>query len=401
MLRVLLVDAETNNLLLMEALLQAYKGIEIVGKLNETAQALRIIQDGGVDAVILDFEKPIMNGLAALKKMRAGSPELDIIIVTGCDQYAIEAFELNVVDYILKPLVRDRLDNTIERLFWRHKARLQERAAAAEQQFVSSFYCFGHFHWDVSGQTESMIKWKRVKDRELMAYLVHHRNQFVPKEKILVDLWPEANTKQSSAYLYTCVYHIRKMLRDMGCNETLESRNNAYRLRMDRSWCDVDLLDSVLGVNINAANIVDYERVASLYIGSYMEGDGFSWAKEMEKKYQADYVLLSKRMAAFYASEHKPGLVVFCLRRALQFDPFSDELNEMLMTAYLHMGESHAMMIHYEEFARLLHQEHGIEPVSSMKSLYEQTRGEIEIFTSNLTKALTRQSNPSYSLEPE
>lgn len=305
MLRVLLIDAELNNILLMEALLQSYKGIEIAGRLNEAAQALTAIQEGGIDAVFLDIEKPVMNGLAMLKKLKTAAPDLDIVIVTGYEQYAIEAFELNVVDYILKPLMRERMDKTIERLFWRHKARLQERAAAVGQQFSSSFYCFGHFRWVINGHAEDMVKWKRLKDRELMAYLVHHRNQFVPKETILEHLWPDANPQQSTAYLYTCVYNIRKMLRSMGCSETLESRNNAYRLRLERSWCDADLLDAMLGQDTRAPNFEDCQRAAALYIGSYMQSDGFAWAMEQEKKYQEGYLQLTQRMAALVEEQDR------------------------------------------------------------------------------------------------
>jgi two-component SAPR family response regulator len=168
----------------------------------------------------------------------------------------------------------------------------------------------------VSGHDDETIKWKRLKDRELMAYLVHHRNEFVPKETILEDLWPDASPKHSTAYLYTCVYHIRKMLRCMDCTETLESRNNSYRLRLEQSWCDADLMDTAAGWDIHAGNIEECERIVSLYSGGYMGSEEFRWAKKLQEKYEKDYVQLNNRMAAFYAGHGNPDQAAICLSRA-------------------------------------------------------------------------------------
>ena len=78
--------------------------------------------------------------------------------------------------------------------------------------------CLGPFRV-LAGETE--ITWRTTKARDLFAYLVHHRNRAVFKEKILEDLWPETDPEQASTLFHTNLYQLRKAVKGVVGNRRL------------------------------------------------------------------------------------------------------------------------------------------------------------------------------------
>ena len=111
MMRVLVVDDEP---LARQNLIAMLAGVvEVVGEVGDGATALEKILDLGPDAVFLDVEMPRMNGFEVLAQLSDPPPT---VFVTAYDHYAIRAFEVHAVDYLLKPLRRDRVLATVQRI---------------------------------------------------------------------------------------------------------------------------------------------------------------------------------------------------------------------------------------------------------------------------------------------
>ncbi|MFC5471300.1 response regulator [Cohnella suwonensis] len=381
MLRAILVDDEEPVLNYMERLLGANGNVEIVGKFIRPEEAIDRVRIEQIDVVFLDIQMPGMTGIEAAEYLMESAPRIDIVFVTAYNQYAVEAFELSAVDYVLKPPTADRLNKTIERLLWRRIARdregLMERneASGADEAVRAGFYSFGRFEWIVAAQSgTAAVKWRRSKERELMAYLVHNRNRFVLKEKILDDLWGGTKPEQAANFLHTCVYSIRKKMNSFGLTPMLEYRNSGYRLEMGESWCDADEYERMAGgdMEINSGNIGEFETIAKLYKGNYMEDDGFLWAREAEGKWKDAYVVFMKRMADYYISANKLKSAASCLQSALQRNPFPDDINETILQVYARLGDRQSLIRHYEQFAKLLKEELGIAPMETTVQLFER-----------------------------
>jgi two-component system LytT family response regulator len=123
MLRVFLVDDEEPILNLMEKLLVINGNIEIAGKFTRPEEAIDRIQKEQIDVVFLDIHMPGMKGIAAAGYLMEAAPETDIVFVTAYNQYAIDAYKLNAIDYLLKPPTEERLNKTIEHLLRRWEFR--------------------------------------------------------------------------------------------------------------------------------------------------------------------------------------------------------------------------------------------------------------------------------------
>jgi two-component system, LytTR family, response regulator LytT len=120
-LRVLVVDDERPALEDLGALLRAHDDVGSVVLADSGRDALNLIADAPFDAVFLDVRMPALNGLELARLLRRFAVPPALVFVSAYGSPAVEAFELQAVDYILKPVSRQRLDQAIARVV-RHVA---------------------------------------------------------------------------------------------------------------------------------------------------------------------------------------------------------------------------------------------------------------------------------------
>ena len=116
MIRVLLVDDEPMANTTLRHLLKAFPSVEVAGVCTEPEAALEFCASQSVDAVFLDIEMPRIKGMELADKIRRLLPEVRLVFVTAYPDYALRAFDVSALDYLLKPVDRDRLACTVERL---------------------------------------------------------------------------------------------------------------------------------------------------------------------------------------------------------------------------------------------------------------------------------------------
>lgn len=113
-LRVLIVDDESLIRLGIRSAMAGLDGIEVVGECEDGKQAVAAILAGGVDLVLLDVQMPGATGLDVVRNVGVERMPM-VIFVTAYDEYAIQAFDMNAVDYLLKPFDKERLQRSIQR----------------------------------------------------------------------------------------------------------------------------------------------------------------------------------------------------------------------------------------------------------------------------------------------
>jgi two-component system, LytTR family, response regulator AlgR len=124
-LRTLIVDDEPLALERMQLICRDMPGIEVAGTALDGAEALRLIGALAPDLVLLDMTMPELDGLAVARSLvRAENPPA-VIFVTAHDNFAVEAFDLEAVDYVLKPVTPERLERAVARAAARRGARAE------------------------------------------------------------------------------------------------------------------------------------------------------------------------------------------------------------------------------------------------------------------------------------
>jgi two-component system LytT family response regulator len=124
-LRIVIADDERPARSMLAALLQACDDVTLVGEAQNGAEAVALIEAQQPDLALLDLQMPEIDGLGVVRLIRKDRLPL-IAFVTAYDEYAIQAFDVNAVDYLLKPVDRARLRQTLERAH----DRLEHHAAA-------------------------------------------------------------------------------------------------------------------------------------------------------------------------------------------------------------------------------------------------------------------------------
>ncbi len=109
---------------LVAMLRDVWPQLEIVAECEDGGEALEAIAEHRPDVAFLDIRMPGLTGLEVAAAMVEASPATQVVFVTAYDQYAIDAFETGAIDYLLKPVSRERLAATVQ--------RLQARAAAGQ-----------------------------------------------------------------------------------------------------------------------------------------------------------------------------------------------------------------------------------------------------------------------------
>mgnify|MGYP003607836181 CR=1 FL=1 len=111
-IRCVILDDEMLALTYLKLLCEQIEGVEVVKAFNRPELFLKEIHSIDCDVCIMDIEMPLMNGLEVASKI----PQIPIVFTTAYKEYAADAFDLNVVDYVRKPLKKDRLEQALRKV---------------------------------------------------------------------------------------------------------------------------------------------------------------------------------------------------------------------------------------------------------------------------------------------
>jgi two-component system LytT family response regulator len=114
MLRVLIVDDEPLARSRLRRQLVSIPDVEIVGECNDGASMRAALQDRSIDVVFLDVQMPELNGFEALEHIAPDARPL-VVFVTAYEQFALRAFDVHALDYVLKPTSAERVARSVER----------------------------------------------------------------------------------------------------------------------------------------------------------------------------------------------------------------------------------------------------------------------------------------------
>jgi two-component system, LytTR family, response regulator AlgR len=137
-LRTLIVDDEPLAIERLQILCARITGVSLVGTATDGAGALRLIEALAPDLLLLDIQMPGMDGLAVANALAGRSSRPALIFVTAFDQFAVAAFDVAAVDYLLKPVEAQRLERAIARV--RTHAKTAQAAPANLPSWTQEFW---------------------------------------------------------------------------------------------------------------------------------------------------------------------------------------------------------------------------------------------------------------------
>ncbi|OQA53508.1 MAG: Transcriptional regulatory protein YpdB [Candidatus Omnitrophica bacterium ADurb.Bin292] len=192
MIRVLVVDDEALAREELTRLITRDKEFHVVATASNGEEALKEIKQGTFDAVFLDIDMPKMNGLEVASRLVETEMPPRIVFATAFNQYAIDAFKINAIDYILKPYEPDRVQQSLDRI----------REVLKTQEFYREKFL---------ALEDTLIR------KGMLKKIVGHRRN--SKERIVLDpaeiLYFHAHLAEVSAYSTAGEFLVRMTLKEL------------------------------------------------------------------------------------------------------------------------------------------------------------------------------------------
>ncbi len=135
-LRTLIVDDEPLAVERVQVICAEIPSVRVVGTASDGAAALRLAEKLEPDLVLLDMTMPELDGLGVARKLAEQEQAPVVIFVTAHDHFAVEAFDCEAVDYVLKPVAADRLERALERALARRGQRRQKTSRYLDELWV-------------------------------------------------------------------------------------------------------------------------------------------------------------------------------------------------------------------------------------------------------------------------
>lgn len=367
MLKAILVDNEEPAIDILKILLKKTGQVNVIESFLTAADALSKLQFMKPDVAFLDIEMPETNGLELAEKILKIHSDIEIIFVTAYDQYALEAFRVNALDYLLKPLLLEDVDQTVSRLIKRKGGS----HTAPNALLKGRVYCFGKLC--VFGPaSEYPVKWRTSKAEELFAFMLQNKEEKVPKWKICETLWPDCSIEKIDIYLHTTIYKMKKVLTSANITFDFNFSNGCYRMSLPDIYIDIAEFDSLVCSNFEVTEdtIEKYEKVFSLYKNDYFEGNDYIWSLCKREIYSEKSCKLAAAIAKYYMKRNDYASAERTLKRILTISPLYESAHEMLLKLYFIRKDRVLFFTHYNAMQELFNTELGIEPSYSMKALY-------------------------------
>lgn len=126
MLRAIIVDDEELSVKRLKKILSESGEIEIYHAFLNSLEAYEFVKANPIHVAFLDISMPGINGLRLSSMLHELDASIDVVFVTAYDDYAVQAFDMNALDYLLKPVTVQRMSKTLERIRYRHWSRAVE-----------------------------------------------------------------------------------------------------------------------------------------------------------------------------------------------------------------------------------------------------------------------------------
>jgi len=339
MIRVLLVDDEEDALDLLEILLGQIGDVEVVGRYINPVQAIDAIRESPVDAVFLDNQMPGMKGTEVARTIRQMLPHVPIVFTTAYAEYAVEAFEIQSTDYLLKPFTKERLQNAVARIEQSLSAFNMEVRRNVSVPFAVQ--CLGGFQIQLPGNGKRGLSWRTKKERELCAFLIHHEGKPANSASIIEELWPSYDLDKARTYLYTCMSFLRRNISKNNVPIRIHKVDQGFVAEWDELIVDVTEFERLLHIVLSDEGTDErlYDRMNQMFKGEYMEACDFGWASARQLEIRTLYIrALRKWYGIFVRQQGGASLAVDSLQRILTLAPDSEADGRELIKLHVEAG---------------------------------------------------------------
>ncbi|MHA7964996.1 response regulator [Paenibacillus sp. CAU 1782] len=374
-MKIILIDDEPAMHLIMRTMLGKFPGIEVAGVFNNTASATAFLDENrDIGLALVDISMPGGGGLefAASAAERFGS--MQVVFVTSHKEFALEAYELSVLDYLVKPVFQERLQRAVDRALasFSSPQRTESRSSAVKLSITAL--------GDMSVSTGAgRVKWISRKCAELFAYLLLHQGKRIPRSRLISEIFAGMRQDNAENYLNTTVYQLRKSLEPLGVRDLIRSENDGYALELQGAV--IDYLEFARQVEelgpIGSGNVEQALIIERLYTGDLFGDKAYVWALYENEHYARQYTAFVVKIIEVLIATKETAVASKLLQKLKERNPLDETAMTLLMEICGETGDRKGLTALYNDYARLMDRELGIQPSDELKRRYEELGGKL------------------------
>ena len=325
------------------------------------------------DVLFLDIEMPEMDGLELAERAHAGGYEGEIVFITAYSQYAIDAFRVNALDYLLKPIRDDELNRSIDRVKKRRDVNSYNKMNSINKKISISL--FGNMSIYV-GENKKNIHWMTTKSAEVIAFmLLKNTDTEIVKWKLMDEVWPDKNREKADINLRSTISRLNKTLRENDIEISVISTGRGYKLHIIEADVEIDVFKledmALKHTNINDENIEDYDRLISSY-KPIIEEFNSEWCYEAREIYHRYFISGAKKLVNYYeGTDVEPLKILKIIELIIKYEPYDEEIRENALRLHYTIGGKKSAEKYYLEYSEFIKNELQIEPSHSIRKVYK------------------------------
>jgi len=369
LMKVILVDDEQLALNYLSVKLSKIKDVRVVDMCINPLLAEHSVRQNKPDVAFLDINMPEINGIELAERLLEIRPHLIIVFITAYNEYAVKAFELNALDYVLKPVSNQRLKKTIDRV--RTELESLDIEIGENSEFLHINLC-NYLSFQLDREELNVIQWRTARARELFLYLLQNSQQYIRKEALVDVLWQDESTESSLQHLYTTVYHVRQTLQPFQKFLQLKNTSEGYLLGTHNVVVDFWEWENQL-TNLPALNeaiVQTYEDVMGIVTGPYLGEYDYMWLEPIRRRYEQLWLRKAMKLADYYYDSGMYELAIEWCSHVLSYDDAFEECAFLLMKVYASLKSDLLVQQHYYELVEKLDSQLNAKPSRKVENWF-------------------------------
>lgn len=349
--------------------------VEVIGCYTNPLEALDAVVARAPDVVFLDIEMPEMSGLEFAEKLEVLPSVPEVVFITAYNQYAIDAFRVNALDYLLKPVLPADIERTVERVRRRIESTIRSRPE--QQPHAVRVSLLGNLAV-YAGDSGRPIRWVTAKCGELFAYMMlQNKESERSKWSIIEALWHDKNSEKAEVNFRSTVSRVNKTLREYATGITIVYTGNGYRLQTKDVVIDVDALqleryvrDEIPITETNVAHIQSLLLHREPALLAWTDGE---WREAYAVQYEHYIVHLARRLLHYYERlDAEPLTLLPIIELLIRHHPYEDDYHIYALKLHARIGGKRHAHEYYQAYVELLQQELGEAPSMALQMAYQQ-----------------------------
>lgn len=295
-MRAIAVDDEKLGLSRITRLLNQSEYLSHVKGYNDSKEAIENFELDNADIAFLDIEMPEMSGLILAEILMQKNPRIEVVFVTAYDKYAVQAFEINAIGYVLKPVELIKIDKIIEKILIR-----QNKYKQIEKPKVLYVQVFQNYLVSFDEEKNNLVKFRTEKAKELLGYLLSYNGRPVSKDKIVDALWPDMDIDRANKNFHTTCYYIRK---NLGIDNLILRNQNSYSINMEYVRSDINVFFLAIDeLNKGNPQIETIKDAFFKYTGFCFGNEDYLWSIELQSYYEGYFGKMGIFLSKYYETK--------------------------------------------------------------------------------------------------